>query len=54
MNENKIKGGLKQAEGKIQSEWGELTNDPVDVAEGEAKQVAGKTRKEVGKLQDKI
>lgn len=54
MNKNTVKGGLKQTEGKIQEEWGELTNNAGHVAKGEAKQVAGKVRKEAGKIQDKL
>ena len=46
MNWDTIKGQWRQFKGKVQEQWGELTDDEVD-------QIAGKKDVLVGKLQEK-
>jgi uncharacterized protein YjbJ (UPF0337 family) len=46
MNTDILKGNWKQLKGRIQEQWGELTNDEID-------QIEGKQEVLVGKLQEK-
>ena len=52
MNEDRIKGQWKQLTGKIQAKWGDLTNDDLDVAEGNADYLAGKIQERYGITKD--
>ena len=52
MNEDRIKGQWKQLTGKIQAKWGDLTNDDLDVAEGNADYLAGKIQERYGISKD--
>lgn len=46
MNTDILEGKWKQLKGRIQEEWGELTNDEID-------QIEGKRDVLIGKLQEK-
>lgn len=46
MNNDILEGKWKQLKGRVQEQWGELTNDEVD-------QIQGKRDVLVGKLQEK-
>jgi uncharacterized protein YjbJ (UPF0337 family) len=46
MNTDTLKGQWKQLRGKVQEEWGELTDDELD-------QIAGQRDQLVGKIQEK-
>jgi len=46
MNEDRIAGNWKQFKGKIQEQWGKLTDDDFDV-------IAGKRDQFLGKLQER-
>ena len=52
MDSDRIKGKIKQAEGKIQDLKGDLTNNPMDDIKGKAKQVEGKIQETFGKSKD--
>jgi len=52
MNEDRIQGKWKQLKGSIQEKWGKLTNDDLDVAEGNAKYLAGKIQERYGMAKD--
>lgn len=52
MNEDRIKGQWKQLSGKIQAKWGKLTNDDLDVAEGNADYLVGKVQERYGIAKD--
>lgn len=52
MNEDKIKGQWKQLAGKMKAKWGKLTNDDIDVAEGNAEYLAGKIQERYGIARD--
>ncbi len=52
MNWDTVKGNWKQFKGKVQSEWGELTDDDLDQIEGERKQLVGKVQERYGIARD--
>ncbi len=52
MNEDRIKGQWKQLKGKLKSKWGDLTDDDLDVAEGDAEYLAGKIQERYGVTKD--
>ena len=54
MNKNEIKGGMKEAAGKAQKEFGKAVDSPKHTIEGGMKEVAGKVQKEAGKMQDDV
>lgn len=53
MNENQIKGGMKEAAGKVQKEFGKVVDSPKHQVEGGMKELAGKTQKAAGDVEDK-
>ena len=54
MNEDHIKGGMKEAAGKVQKEFGKAVDSPKHQIEGGMKEVEGKTQKGVGDMKDKV
>ena len=42
MNQDRIDGSWEQIKGHVQKAWGKLTNDDLDVIEGNRKLLAGK------------
>ena len=52
MNEDRIKGQWKQLKGKLKTQWGKLTDDDLDVAEGNAQYLAGKVQERYGIAKD--
>jgi uncharacterized protein YjbJ (UPF0337 family) len=52
MNQDKIKGQWKQLRGKLQSRWGKLTDDDLDVAEGNTDYLTGKIQERYGIAKD--
>lgn len=52
MNEDRIQGKWKQLKGSMQEKWGKLTNDDLDVAEGNANYLAGKIQERYGIAKD--
>ena len=48
MNEDRIKGNWKQFTGKIQEQWGKLTNDDLEVIAGKREQFIGKLHERHG------
>lgn len=51
MNEDRIKGQWKQT-GRIKEKWGDLTDDDLTVAEGNAEYLAGKIQERYGLAKD--
>lgn len=45
MNWDRVEGNWKQCKGKVQEQWGKLTDDQID-------QIAGKREQLVGKIQE--
>ena len=52
MNEDRIKGNWKQITGKVQEQWGKLTNDDMDVIAGKKDQFMGKLQERHGLAKD--
>lgn len=48
MNWDQIEGRWKQVGGKIQAEWGKLTNDDLDVIEGNRDRFVGRIQERYG------
>ena len=52
MNEDRIKGNWKQFKGKVQEQWGKLTDDDLDVIAGKRDQLLGKIEERHGITKD--
>ncbi|MGB3835731.1 CsbD family protein [Castellaniella sp.] len=52
MNQDTIKGQWKQLSGKIKAKWGKLTDDDIDVAEGNFEYLVGKVQERYGIARD--
>jgi uncharacterized protein YjbJ (UPF0337 family) len=48
MNWQRIEGNWKQVKGKVQQQWGRLTNDDLDVIEGKRVELAGRLQERYG------
>lgn len=52
MNWDRIEGNWKQFKGKAQQQWGNLTNDDLDVIEGRREELAGRLQERYGVAKD--
>ena len=52
MNEDRVAGNWKQFKGKIQEQWGKLTDDDFDVIAGRRTQMLGKLQERQGIAKD--
>ncbi len=52
MNRNQAKGGMKEAGGKVQKEFGKAVDSPKHTIEGGMKELGGKTQKAVGDAEE--
>lgn len=52
MNCNQIEGNWEQAKGKVQKQWGKLTNDDLDVVKGDRRELSGRIQERYGKAQE--
>jgi len=52
MNESILKGKWKQIKGNVKKQWGELTDDDLDVVEGNAEILSGKIQEKYGKTKE--
>ena len=48
MNEDVLKGKWKQVKGEVKSQWGKLTDDDLDQAEGDAEKLIGRVQERYG------
>jgi uncharacterized protein YjbJ (UPF0337 family) len=48
MNKDQIAGNWKQFKGKIQEQWGKLTDDDLDVIDGKREQFLGRLQERAG------
>ena len=48
MSWDQIKGSWKQLQGKAQQQWGKLTNDDLDVVEGNRIELVGRIQERYG------
>jgi uncharacterized protein YjbJ (UPF0337 family) len=52
MNWDRISGNWKQFRGKVQQQWGKLTNDDLDRVEGRRVELVGKIQERYGSAKD--
>jgi uncharacterized protein YjbJ (UPF0337 family) len=52
MNWNEMEGNWEQFKGKVQAQWGKLTNDDLAMIKGRRKELAGKIQERYGKAQE--
>ena len=52
MNWDRIEGNWTQFKGRVQQQWGKLTNDDMDVIEGHRKELAGRLQERYGYAKD--
>jgi len=52
MNWDRVQGNWKQFKGKVQSQWGKLTNDKLDTINGQREVLAGKIQEAYGISRD--
>lgn len=52
MNEDTLKGQWKQLKGKAQQKWGKLTDDDLDVVEGNRTELVGRVQERYGIARD--
>ncbi len=52
--DDRAKAAAKNVEGKAQEAWGNVTGDPQDKAEGQAKQAESEVRHGVEDVKDKV
>ena len=52
MNWDRIEGNWKQFKGKAREQWGDLTDDDLDVVGGKRQQLAGKIQERYGLAKD--
>ncbi len=48
MNKDIIKGKWKEIKGKVQQQWGKLTNDEIDQMQGSYEELEGALQKKYG------
>jgi uncharacterized protein YjbJ (UPF0337 family) len=53
MDKDRIAGKLKEMRGQLQEKWGELTDDDLDVIEGNREQLEGKLQARYGYEKDR-
>jgi len=52
MNWDRVEGNWKEFKGKVQLQWGKLTNDDLDVIEGKRTELAGRLQQRYGVAKD--
>ena len=52
MNNDRVEGKWKQMKGSLKSRWGKLTDDDLDVIEGQKDQLVGKVQERYGIAKD--
>lgn len=52
MNKQQVLGNWKQLKGKVQQQWGKLTDDELDVIEGKREELVGKIQEAYGVSKD--
>jgi uncharacterized protein YjbJ (UPF0337 family) len=52
MNWDRVEGNWKEFKGKVQQQWGKLTNDDIDVIEGKRTELAGRLQQRYGVAKD--
>jgi uncharacterized protein YjbJ (UPF0337 family) len=53
MNFEQLEGSWEIVKGKVQKQWGKLTNDDLDVIEGNRKEITGRIQQRYGYAKDR-
>jgi uncharacterized protein YjbJ (UPF0337 family) len=54
MNTDTLKGQWQQVKGNVRKQWGKLTDDDLDVIQGDAEILAGKLQERYGRSKEEI
>jgi uncharacterized protein YjbJ (UPF0337 family) len=54
MNWDRIEGSWKQLRGRVQSQWGKLTDDEIDRIEGKRDELVGLIQERYGMAKDEV
>ena len=54
MNWNQVEGNWEQFKGKVQAQWGKLTDDDLETIKGERRQLAGKIQERYGLAEEEV
>ena len=54
MNWDRVEGNWDVLKGKVQQQWGKLTNDDLDVIEGKQTELAGRLQARYGYTKDQV
>jgi uncharacterized protein YjbJ (UPF0337 family) len=52
MNWDRLEGNWKQVKGKVQQQWGKLTNDDLNLVEGKRTELVGRIQERYGIQRD--
>ncbi len=52
MNSDRIEGNWKEMKGKVQQQWGKLTDDDLDRIDGKRTELIGKIQQHYGKSRE--
>ena len=52
MNNDRIEGNWKELKGKVQQQWGKLTDDDIDKIDGRREELVGKIQQKYGKSRE--
>jgi uncharacterized protein YjbJ (UPF0337 family) len=52
MNQDRIEGNWRQIKGRLREQWGELTDDDIDIAAGHREYLVGKLQERYGIARD--
>lgn len=54
MNTDQLEGNWKILKGKLKQKWGQLTDDDLDVVEGQKDELIGRIQKRTGETREAI
>jgi len=54
VDDDRIKGAMKEGSGKVKEAWGDATDDPETEIEGYREQVEGEIQQRKGEIEDDI
>ena len=54
MDWDRVEGNWKQFKGKVQTQWGKLSDDDLNVIKGNRQQLEGKIQERYGKAKDAV
>jgi len=52
MNSDILKGKWKQLKGTVRKQWGKLTDDEIDMIEGDSERLVGKVQERYGRTKE--